>query len=100
MLRLVYRVLSKMSVLQDVVMNESFRSPRRFLMTECELLMEVIAPLTSDHLGYENLNVGFDNVTWFLLLLLCCETGKPTNACLVVVKTCEQIVPSLSLIHI
>ena len=61
-----YRVLSKMSVLQDVVMNESFRSPRRFLMTEGELLIEVIAPFTSDHLGYENLNVGFDNVTWFL----------------------------------
>ena len=49
-----YRVLSKMSVLQDVVMNESFRLPRRFLMTEGELLMEVIAPSTSDHLGYEN----------------------------------------------
>lgn len=54
MLRLVYRVLSKMSVLQDVVMNESFRLPRRFLMTEGELLMEVIAPFTSEQLGYEN----------------------------------------------
>ena len=94
MLRLVYRVLSKMSVLQDVVMSESFRMPRRFLMTEGELLMEVIAPFTSEQLGYENQNIGSDNVTWSLLLLLCCETGKPTNACLVVVKTCEQVVPS------
>ena len=58
-----YRVLRKKAVLQNVVMSESFSSPRRFLMTEGELLMEVIAPLTSDHLGYENLNVGFDNVT-------------------------------------
>ena len=47
-----------MAVLKDVVMNESFSLPRRFLMTEGKLLTEVIAPLTSDHLGYENLNVG------------------------------------------
>ena len=53
-----YRVRKKMAVLKDVVMNESFSLPRRFLMTEGKLLTEVIAPLTSDHLGYENLNVG------------------------------------------
>ena len=39
-------------------MNKLFRLPRRFLMTAGELLMEAIAPLTFDHLGYDTLSVG------------------------------------------
>ena len=52
-----------MAVLKDVVMNESFSLPRRFLMTAGELLTEVIAPLTSDHFRIREFECWFDNVT-------------------------------------